>query len=158
MKRFIRVFAIAAVLAGVLASTASALAFDDADYIWPTGGVGEPYFKQLLGRTDVGVPGSTGHCDPSKCSFQKISGEFPPGISMTSDGKVSGKPEKLGTWSFWLELDGNYGGTPAQREFSITINRIRLTVATQGLPAVVRGACTHRPSHPREGLEARPGL
>jgi hypothetical protein len=139
LKRFIQVFALVAVVAGVLASTASALAFDDADYIWPTGGVGEPYFKQLLGRTDVGVPGSTGHCDSEKCTFVKLSGDFPPGISMTSSGKVSGIPEKLGTWSFWLQLQGNFGGQPAEREFSITINRIKLRVATEKLPAVVRG-------------------
>ncbi len=134
MKRFIKVFALVAVLAGVLASTASALAFDDADYFWPTGGVGEPYSKQLLGRTDGG------HCDPSKCTFVKIAGEFPPGISMTSNGLVSGTPQKLGTWSFWIQLRGNYGGTPAEREFSITINRVKLKVATQALPAVVKGS------------------
>jgi hypothetical protein len=133
LKRFIQVFALVVVLAGVITASASALAFADADYIWPTGGVGEPYFKQILGRTDGG------NCDATKCSFVKIAGEFPPGISMTSDGKVSGTPQKLGTWSFWLQLRGNYGGTPAEREFSLTINRIKLRVVTAALPPVIKG-------------------
>jgi hypothetical protein len=134
LKRFIQVFALVVVLAGVVTGAASALAFADADYIWPTGGVGEPYFKQILGRTDGG------NCDPSKCTFVLLAGEFPPGISMTSDGKVSGTPQKLGTWSFWLQLRGNYGGTPAEREFSLTINRIKLKVATSTLPPVIKGS------------------
>jgi hypothetical protein len=135
LKRFIKVFVLVAVLAGVLASTASALAFADEDYIWPTGGVGEPYFKQLIGRTDLAPCYGT---YPPKCSYSKISGEFPPGISMSSDGKVTGTPTKLGTWSFWLQIH-DCCGQNAEREFSITINRVKLRVATQSLPAVVKG-------------------
>jgi hypothetical protein len=133
--RFIKVFVLVAVLAGVLASTASALAFADEDYIWPTGGVGEPYFKQLIGRTDLAPCYGT---YPPKCSYSKIAGEFPPGISMSSDGKVTGTPTKLGTWSFWLQIH-DCCGQNAEREFSITINRVKLKVATQSLPAVVKG-------------------
>jgi hypothetical protein len=133
LKRFSQVFALAAVVAGVFASTASALAFADADYFWPTGGVGENYHKQLLGRTDGG------NCDTNKCTFTKIAGEFPPGISMSSGGTVTGIPQKLGTYSFWLRLSGNYGGTPAEREFSINVNRIKLKVATQSLPVAPKG-------------------
>jgi hypothetical protein len=133
LKRFIQVFALVVVLAGVVTASASALAFADADYFWPTGGVGEPYSKQILGRTDGG------NCDPSKCSFVLLSGEFPPGISMTSSGLVSGTPQKLGTYTFWLQLRGNYGGTPAEREFSLTINRIKLRVTTATLPPVIKG-------------------
>ena len=56
-----KVVAMVAVLAGIVAGSAYALAFDDADYFWPNGEVGTPYNKQILGRTDVGVPGSDGH-------------------------------------------------------------------------------------------------
>jgi hypothetical protein len=125
-----------AVLAGVLASTASALAFADEDYFWPTGGVGESYFKQLIGRTDLAPCYGT---YPPKCSYTKIAGEFPPGIGMSSDGKVTGIPTKLGTWSFWLQIHDCCGQT-AEREFAITINRVKLRVATQSLPPVVKGS------------------
>jgi hypothetical protein len=135
LKRFIKVFVLVAVLAGVLASTASALAFADQDYIWPTGGVGESYFKQLIGRTDLAPCYGT---YPPKCSYSKIAGQFPPGIGMSSDGKVTGTPTQLGTWSFWLQIN-DCCGQSAQREFSLTINRVKLKVATQSLPAVVKG-------------------
>jgi hypothetical protein len=58
---------------------------------------------------------------------------------MTSEGLVSGTPQKLGTYSFWLQLRGNYGGTPAERQFSLTINRIKLRVLTSSLPPVIKG-------------------
>lgn len=131
-----KVFLLVAVLAGVLASTASALAFADQDYVWPTGGVGESYFKQLIGRTDLAPCYGT---FPPKCSYSKISGEFPPGIGMSSDGKVTGTPTQLGTWSFWLQIH-DCCGQNAEREFSITINRVKLKVATQSLPAVPKGS------------------
>jgi putative Ig domain-containing protein len=139
LKRFIQVFAIVAVLAGVIAGSAAALAFDDADYIWPNGEVGTPYYKQLLGRTDVGVPGSDGHCH-DKCKFVLINGSLPPGLTLHSDGLVDGTPTKLGVYSFWIQLQGRYGGTPAEREFSINVNSIRLTVTTPKLPAAIKGA------------------
>src|SRR5437588_1949300 len=115
--RFIPIFAVIAVLAGITAGSASALAFDDADYFWPNGEVGTPYFKQVLGRTDGGACGN-------KCKFAVISGAMPPGITLSSDGKATGSPQALGTYSFWVQLRGVYGGTPAEREFSINVNRI----------------------------------
>jgi large repetitive protein len=136
--RFIRVFAVIAVLAGITAGAAYALAFDDADYIWPNGEVGTPYYKQLLGRTDVGVPGSDGHCH-AKCKFSLIAGQLPPGITLHSDGLVDGTPTALGVYSFWIRLSGVYGGTPAEREFSINVNRVRLRVDTSKAPDAVKG-------------------
>ncbi len=139
--RLLQVTCLFAVLAAVVAGSASALAFADEDYFWPTGGVGEPYSKQLIGRTDVGVPGASGTCDKgAKCNFTLIAGAFPPGISMTSGGLVSGTPTQLGTFAFWLQLSGNpIPGTPAEREFSITINRVKLTVSTATLMPATTG-------------------
>jgi len=130
--RFIRVFAVVAVLAGVMAGAAYALAFDDADYFWPNGEVGTPYFKQLIGRTDGGPCGN-------KCKFSVISGAMPPGISLSSDGKATGTPTALGVYSFWVRLSGVFGGTPAEREFSINVNHIRLRVDTPFLTDWVKG-------------------
>jgi len=139
LKRFIQVFALVAVLAGVVAGSAAALAFDDADYFWPNGEVGTPYYKQILGRTDVGVPGSDGHCH-NKCKFTLIDGSLPPGLTLHSDGLVDGTPTTLGVYSFWIRLSGVFGGTPAEREFSINVNSIRLSVATPKLAAAIKGA------------------
>jgi len=130
--RFIQVLAVIAVLAGITAGAANALAFDDSDYIWPNGEVGTPYFKQIVGRTDGGPCGN-------KCKFSVIGGAMPPGISLASDGKVTGTPTALGTYSFWVRLTGIYGGTPAEREFSINVNRVRLRVDTGSAPDAVKG-------------------
>lgn len=127
--RFLRTFAVAAVLAGVFTTSALALAFDDQDYFWPDGEVGTPYHKQLLGRTDVGVAGSDGHCH-NKCKFVLIDGSLPPGITLNSDGNVSGTPTQLGSWSFWIQLRGVFGGTPAEREFTLKISSVKVTVTT----------------------------
>ncbi len=140
MKRFIPVLAVLAVVAGIVTSAAGAIAFDDADYFWPTGRVGESYFKQLLGRTDVGVPGASGNCDGgAKCTFTLASGAFPPGISMTPGGRVSGIPTQGGTYGFWLRLSGNFGGAPAEREFSITVTGANLTVDGKTLKPAMSG-------------------
>jgi hypothetical protein len=130
--RFIRVFAVLAVLAGVFTASASAIAFDDADYYWPHGEVGTAYFKQLIGRTDGGPCGS-------KCKFSVIGGSMPPGLSLSGDGKATGTPGALGTYSFWVRLSGVYGGTPAERQFSIVVDSIRLRVETPFVQDAVKG-------------------
>ena len=134
-----KVVAMVAVFAGIVAGSAYALAFDDADYFWPNGEVGTPYNKQILGRTDVGVPGSDGHCH-NKCKFSIIDGQLPPGLTLHSDGLVDGTPTTLGVYSFWVRLSGVYGGTPAERQFSINVNSIKLRVSTATLPAGIKGA------------------
>ena len=57
-----------------------------------------------------------------------MGGALPPGLSLASDGLVSGVPTKAGSWSFWLELSDQDPPSaswcrPAksQREFTIEI-------------------------------------
>lgn len=131
--RFIRVFAVVAVLAGITAGAAYALAFDDKDSFWPNGEVGTPYFKQLIGHIDLGP------CPKdSTCKFSVASGELPPGISLASDGKVTGTPTALGTWYFWLRISAT-GHTSSERYFNMVVNRIRLRVGTTSAPGAVKG-------------------
>jgi hypothetical protein len=131
--RFIRVFAVVAVLAGITAGGAYALAFDDKDSFWPNGEVGTPYFKQLLGHIDLGP------CPrPGPCRFSVANGALPPGISLSTDGQVTGTPTTLGTWQFWLRISAD-GHTSSERFFGMTVNRIRLRVGTASAPPAVKG-------------------
>ena len=133
MTRFIQLTCLFAVLAGVAAGSASALAFADQDYFWPDGTVGEAYVKQLIGRTDLAP------CTPQKCKYTLLAGELPPGLALHSVGIVDGSPTQLGIWHFWLQLHDCCGQT-AEREFTINVNRIKLVVTTSALPVAIRNA------------------
>ncbi len=101
--------AIVTMLAGVVAATARALAFDDArpcpaayteddetstkppaPFVCPGGLVGTPYAVQLVGR---------GGCEPY-FSFAVVAGAPPPGLSLSSSGLISGVPTQAGGWRF----------------------------------------------------------
>ena len=85
-------------LAGVVAATAAALAFDDATpcpvtidngqglFVCPGGTVGTSYSVQLIAR---------GGCEPS-FSFSVVNGAMPAGLSMSSNGLISGTPTQAG--------------------------------------------------------------
>jgi hypothetical protein len=136
--RFVRMFALVAVLAGIFAATASALAFDDRDFnvtadgIWhfpEAGEVGTAYKKVIHARAG---------CTPYKYSV--LAGALPPGISLSSDGIVSGTPTVMGSWRFWLRLAGiGCANEFAEREFQLDVNSIRVQVTTSQLPAASVG-------------------
>ena len=131
MRRFAFVLFTAGVVAVVLTATAAALRFNDDAYIWPQGEVGTPYFKQLT---------ASAGCPPYK--FRLLAGALPDGLSLASDGQVTGIPQKLGTWNFWLELRGVGcpSDKPAEREFTASVTRIKVTVQTNLLADAVIGA------------------
>jgi hypothetical protein len=133
MKRLIRVFGLIALVAAIAAPIALGFGFDDS--VMPPGGfVGTPYSFQFVGRAG---------CPPYE--FVLVAGALPAGLSMSSDGKVTGTPTAAGVSSFWLELRDHGCGvcaptscsSPSQRPFSITI-ATKLTVTTGSLaPATV---------------------
>ena len=105
--------AVVATLAGVVAATAGALAFDDARpcpaaytetdggesdakplFVCPGGVVGTPWAVQLVGR---------GSCEPF-FSFTVVNGALPPGLSLSASGLISGAPTRAGSWRFWVRL------------------------------------------------------
>jgi large repetitive protein len=118
------------VVAVVLTATAAALRFNDDAYVWADGEVGTPYFKQL---------NASAGCPPYK--FSVLAGTLPDGLSLSSDGQVTGVPQRLGKWTFWLQLRGAGcpSDKPAEREFSASVTRIKVTVQTNSLPDAVRG-------------------
>lgn len=149
--RLAGVLTLAALLAGVVTSAAGALAFADepcypssADWLTcPDAMVDKDYSIKLEAKTGGGAG--------PPYTYVLISGAPPPGITVRSDGLVSGKPTRAGQWRFWVELrdkgwengEGCFSGggnSCAQREFSITVvPRVLVTVgpappATVGAP------------------------
>jgi hypothetical protein len=118
--RIARVALVLSLLALVVVPSALALRFTDDSYQVPTGAVGSYYSHEFSGD---------GGCGPAlPYQFRILSGALPPGLSLASDGLVSGVPAQAGSWSFWLELSDQDPPSaswcrPAtsQREFTITI-------------------------------------
>jgi putative Ig domain-containing protein len=131
LRRFLFALLAAGVVAVIATATAAALRFNDDAYIWADGEVGTPYFKQI---------NASAGCPPYK--FRVLAGTLPDGLSLASDGKVTGTPQRLGQWNFWLELRGAGcpNDKPAEREFSASVTRIKVTVQTNTLADAVRGA------------------
>jgi hypothetical protein len=119
--RFTRTVLVVSLLALVVVPAALALRFTDDSYNWPSGTVGQPYSKQLNGA---------GGCGPAlPYQYKVISGNLPPGISLSSSGLASGTPTQAGSYSFWVDLsDQNPPSadwcrpSEAQREFTVVIN------------------------------------
>lgn len=136
MKRFLEISCVVTLLAGIFTTTASALAFDDRDFtvvytpteLWlfpETGEVGTAYFKQIRARAG---------CLPYK--FSVLSGSLPDGLSLSSDGRVTGVPTKLGAFRFTLRLAGaGCANEFAERDFQLTVNSVRVQVISPQLPA-----------------------
>jgi hypothetical protein len=120
LARVARVAFVFSLLALVVVPSALALRFTDDSYQVPTGSVGSFYSHQYSGD---------GGCGPAlPYQFRILSGALPPGLSLASDGLVSGVPTRAGDWSFWLELSDQDPPSaswcrPAtsQRQFTIPI-------------------------------------
>jgi hypothetical protein len=130
MRRFLLILVVAAAVAGVAVPTAAALRFESGDcyessagglWVCPTGTVGSSYSAQLKGA---------GGCGPAlPYQYRVLSGNLPPGISLSSSGSFGGTPTTAGTYEFWVELSDQDPPSaswcvPAksQRQFRITVN------------------------------------
>ncbi len=122
--RIIRVVVLVAVLAAVVSSGAAALGILDDPL--PLGSVGTPYSFQF--RSENG-------CTPYK--YRLLSGAFPPGLQLTSDGRITGIPTASGTYGFWVSVDDACGFS-SDRPKSITIVE-QLLVTTPSLKAATVG-------------------
>lgn len=132
--RFTRVFLIAAVVAAIAVPVAWAFGFDDSVFP-PSGSVGTPYSFQFVARAG---------CPPYE--FVLVSGSLPPGLSMSSSGKVTGTPTAGGNFAFWVEVRDHGCGVcdplscsgPSQRPFSINITgKLTVTTVSPLAPATV---------------------
>jgi len=140
LKRFVLIAALALLGAGVIAGTGSAASFDDTNpcaasgsvLVCPKAQVGQPYSVQLR---------ATGGCDTYWWEFTV--GGLPPGLSMSREGLVSGKPTATGGSEPWVQvhdLTAALGGPSwcggdgaSQRQFVFTIAP-GLDIQQQGVP------------------------
>jgi len=120
-----------ALLALVVVSAAGAVAFADepcppADpaFLCPSGVVDASYSVKLEAKPNLGTTSWT---------YTLITGSPPPGITLRSDGLITGTPTDAGTWTFWVLLTSDQGGGSSDRAFAITIApRVLVTTETAG--------------------------
>jgi hypothetical protein len=93
--RFIRVFGLVALLAGVFASVSSAGGYTDASYFTPVGNVGSPYSHTIAWKPGNG-------CPPWR--YRYVGGVLPPGLSVSTDGKITGTPTQAGTFTTYIQM------------------------------------------------------
>src|SRR5437764_172200 len=94
--RFIRTSLLVALLALVAVPAAFAIRFTDDSFNIPTGTVGQSYSKTF---------GGAGGCGPAlPYQYSILSGNLPPGLSLSSTGTISGTPAAAGNFSFWVDL------------------------------------------------------
>jgi hypothetical protein len=98
--RFLRAFALVALLAGVFASSASAGGYTDASYYTPVGTVGTPYSHTVEWKPGTGCPPYT---------YAVVGGAFPPGLTLSSTGHITGTPTQAGTYTFYIRQTDNCG-------------------------------------------------
>ena len=128
-----------ALFALVVVSGAGALDFADepcppADPAWncPSGVVDAPYSIKLDGKTGGG--------SGPPYAFSLISGSPPTGITLRTDGLISGRPTTAGRSTFWVQMYDSASNPGGQNEFSITIDpRVLVTEQVPG-PATVGAA------------------
>jgi len=98
--RFIRILFLAAVIAAVISPTAGAGGYTDASYFTPVGMVGQSYSHVVQWKPGTGCPPYT---------YSVVGGVFPPGLSLSSDGHITGKPTTPGTYTFYIRQTDNCG-------------------------------------------------
>jgi len=91
--RFIRALLLSAVVAVVVVPIASAGGYTDASYYTPVGTVGQPYSHTVQWKAGTGCP---------PYGYSVVGGAFPPGLSLSSDGHVTGTPTQEGTYTFYI--------------------------------------------------------
>jgi len=143
-RRSIRVALVAAVVgiaAAVAATTALATQFDD-EKPCPVKVVGgEPvlFCPQGTVDADYSVQLESRGCPPF--TYVIDSGSLPPGLSLSSSGRISGRPTTAGTTELYIQMreeECAYLKT-AERRFSFTINP-RALVTTESAPSGTIGS------------------
>ena len=97
--------------------------------VCPAATVGKSYAIQLAG---------SGGCGPAlPYQYRVLGGGFPPGLSLSRSGEITGTPTSAGNWSFWIELSDQDPPsaswcTPkkSEREFLISVGVPPATVGT----------------------------
>jgi hypothetical protein len=141
--RVARVAAFALLLLLVVTPAASALDIEQDDGQPTDAEVGTPYSFQFLAEEG---------CPPSY-RFRLSSGNLPPGLRVTQDGKLTGIPTQAGVFDFFVEVADDCGSLPSQGYFKLKVLP-DLAVATSSLPRAQPGqpyATTLAPANLEQG-------
>jgi hypothetical protein len=149
MRRIALILVVAVVcLAGAFGSNASAGNFDkfrmgcveEEPAICPTGMVGQPYSLLIYLDRDSDTDFDRG-ADFDCATYQVSSGAFPPGLSISDEGFISGTPTQAGRFDFYLTVGYRKtslcpGKTPSDDRFVINVNpgAPKPTITTASLP------------------------
>ncbi len=125
VTRLLRILPVVAAVAALLASSAAAYKVARTP-LPPSGVVGTPYSFTF---------GTEGGTAPHTLSLS--SGSLPPGLSLASDGKVSGTPTTAGDFRFYVEAVDAVGSR-TQVQFTISITT-KLTITVDYLPVATVG-------------------
>jgi hypothetical protein len=98
--RLLRVLVPLALLVCVFAPAASAGGYTDESYYTPVGKVGTPYSHTVSWKPGTGCPPWT---------YAVVGGAFPPGLTLSSDGHITGTPTAAGTYTFYIRQTDNCG-------------------------------------------------
>jgi hypothetical protein len=130
--RLVLLLVASAAIAGVAVPKAQALAFEDTVCpfipgtlikLCPQAEVGKAYSYKIQGRDGTG-------CVPYV--WFKSVGTLPPGVSLGSDGTLSGTPQAAGEWTFWVEMHDiphEQGGISWCADSKSTEEQFRVVVA-----------------------------
>jgi hypothetical protein len=84
-------------------------------------------------------------------TFSKLNGTLPPGLSLSTDGVISGTPTAPGDFSFTAEVTDDNGRTGTQN-LSISITSA-LAITTTSLPGAVVGSAYSQPLAASGGIK-----
>lgn len=102
----------------------------------PPATVGQPYSMTIYLTPPDGGRGEDFNC----AKFNVSSGSFPPGLSISDEGIISGTPTQAGSYAFYLQVtydkEPSCSKTPSDDRFVLNVNGQvqRLVVTTSGLP------------------------
>lgn len=134
LTRILLLVVLALTVAGVVASSAAALRFEEGDcresgpggiWVCPSGTVGIAYSAQLRGAAGCGPDPGANNGLPYQ--YRVLSGNLPAGLSLSKSGLISGTPTAPGSSRFYVELSDEDPPSadwcrPAKAEREFTIN------------------------------------
>ena len=150
LRRFSLLVVLAAVLSIVFVPGASAGNFDpekmgctgETPIICPTGTTGQPYSLTIYLKPPDGGRGEDFGC----ATFHVTSGTFPPGLTISDEGYISGTPTQAGNFDFYLTVrydkKPECAKTPSDDRFKIIINSglPKLTLGPESTMAATTGS------------------
>jgi hypothetical protein len=130
LMRVFRTTAVVVALAAIFVASAAAFGFTDEALHPPDLQLGSSYSFQLSAQSG---------CPPYH--YDRQSGEFPPGVSMTGDGLISGTPQGGGTYQTSIAVKTQCPGESSESLFTFyVVDPAPLRIRMGGWSAAVKGS------------------